>query len=75
MMYLQTPLNKGQDKEKRKQFGKERPCRRNKLEKRKTTRLPEERKKRPRYYLKEQPENKKDTQKKFFKKAKIQKKI
>lgn len=77
-MYLQTPLNKGQDKQKRKQFGKRETLQKKQTRKEKKLQaiLPEERKKRPRYYLKEQPENKKTLRKTFFlKKAKIQKKI
>ena len=72
-MYLQTPLNKGQDVkqrankvfEKRETFQKKQ-----RKEKKLQAILPEERKKRPRYYLKEQTENKKTLRKKFFLKSK-----
>ena len=72
-MYLQTPLNKGQDVKQRanKVFGKRETFqKKQRKEKKLQAILPEERKKRPRYYLKEQTENKKTLRKKIFLKSK-----
>ena len=72
-MYLQTPLNKGQDVKQRanKVFGKRETFqKKQRKEKKLQAILPEERKKRPRYYLKEQTENKNTLRKKIFLKSK-----
>ena len=78
MMYLQTPLNKGQDVKQRenKVFGKRETFQKKQTRKEKKVQaiLPEERKKRPRYYLKEQTENKKTLRKIFLKKQKYKRK-
>ena len=78
MMYLQTPLNKGQDVKQRenKVFGKREAFQKKQTRKEKKVQaiLPEERKKRPRYYLKEQTENKKTLRKIFLKKQKYKRK-